>query len=628
MTRHQDAESGATHGPSFGIYRFLLLIFAPFTFGYFLNYLLRNINATLAPLIAEELQISALAVGAATAAFNAGILACLLPAGALIDRFGPRRVQIGLLLLTALACVAFAFARTAMELGLARGMIGVGCSGALLAALKAVALWSPPRQLHVSNGLLVAFGTLGAAAATAPIELLLTQTSWRGVFIVLSASAVTCAAILVASPEHKVAVVGGARVEVGYRKIIADRRFRSYALLSSSIIGSAWAMQGLWAGIWLRDVNGLERSKVVVGLLTMALVLSTTALGGGAITGYLRRRGLSFGTILAAIGLIAIAAEAALIFDAPLAPLLPWTLVVATGAATVVGFSANAAHFPSQSLGRANAALNIMHMTAAVIAQAGFGLILDMWEPGPGRVYPKEAYSTALAAIAALQAVALCQYWIAARRRTTISAATAPALSLVAERSSPNILKRTGGAVIRAVAHVPAIAALMGFQLLGEAIVVAAQLKFPGALLGMLLLLAVLIATQGAGPRLGAASLQLSKLIGLMVLPAGAAIGAVMTSLGSDLAGIALSLVISTLMAIATTGLCASLVSQRRTDGQGSEVRRAWPIDIGIARASLQRDHRAERLDGLPARRDDVEQMLARPEPEAVDCSRPDRPYT
>jgi hypothetical protein len=52
--------------------------------------------------------------------------------------------------------------------------------------VKAVVLWFPKERVALVNGYLMMLGTLGAVTATAPAELLLAWTGWRGLFDLLA----------------------------------------------------------------------------------------------------------------------------------------------------------------------------------------------------------------------------------------------------------------------------------------------------------------------------------------------------------------------------------------------------------------------------------------------------------
>ena len=71
----------------------ILPILLPYAFGYFLSYLLRNVNAVIAPDLTHELGLSAADLGFLTSAYLIGFALAQLPLGIALDRWGPRRVE-------------------------------------------------------------------------------------------------------------------------------------------------------------------------------------------------------------------------------------------------------------------------------------------------------------------------------------------------------------------------------------------------------------------------------------------------------------------------------------------------------------------------------------------------------
>ena len=86
----------------------VLRVFLPFAAGYFLSYLLRNVNAVIAPDLTRELGVSAADLGLLTSAYLLTFSTFQLPLGILLDRYGPRRVEAALLLVAAAGCAGFA----------------------------------------------------------------------------------------------------------------------------------------------------------------------------------------------------------------------------------------------------------------------------------------------------------------------------------------------------------------------------------------------------------------------------------------------------------------------------------------------------------------------------------------
>jgi MFS family permease len=389
-------------------WRPILLVFLPFAAGYFLSYFFRTINAVIAGQLTAELELDASHLGLMTSVYFLTFAAIQLPLGVLLDRFGPRRVQSGLLLVAAIGAALFARSNEFAALVVGRALIGFGVAGALIAGLKAIVSWFPKERILLFNGLFIMLGTLGAICATSPAAWLLAYIGWRGLLDVMAG--VTAATALIIffvvpdSPSHIANV--SSRPSGGLRAIFGDRRFWRLAPLSTMCISTAWAVQGLWAGPWLADVDGLPRPSIVLHLFVMAVTLSAAALLLGIGADRLRSRGIPTQAILGCTALVFVAAETLLILDARSVSYASWAVVAGMGAGTVLSYSILAQYFPKEIAGRANAALNVFHIGGAFVLQEVIGWIINRW-PTHGGHYPAIAYKAALALMIVLQIVAL-----------------------------------------------------------------------------------------------------------------------------------------------------------------------------------------------------------------------------
>ena len=401
------------HNP-FVSWRIVVCVLLPFAAGFHLSYLLRTINALIAGPLRAELGIGAAELGLLTSAYFLAFGAAQIPCGILLDRYGPKLVQSILLLIASVGALTFALADTLLLLTIGRALIGLGVAAALMAGLKAIVLWVPTDRRARTTGWMMMLGTLGAVTATAPADALVDLIGWRGLFAVMAAlAAVSALLVLFAVPDTDAATTPAAPVPAfTVRIIFADARFWRIAPLSALGIGTSWALQGLWAAPWLRDVDGRGPTDVVGHLGIMALVLSASGLALGTVTDRLRNLGVRTDTVLAVTFALTLVAQAALVLDWPLPPVVPWSAIAVAGVATVLGYTVLGEIFPRHASGRANGALNVLQVGAAFVVQALFGAIVWLWEPEAGR-YPAEAYRTALVFFIALQLIALSWFAVA-----------------------------------------------------------------------------------------------------------------------------------------------------------------------------------------------------------------------
>lgn len=386
-------------------WRPILCVFLPFVAAYYLSFFFRTINATIADDLTAEFGLGAGALGVLTAAYYLTFAAAQLPIGVLLDKYGPGRVQGVVMISAALGAALFSVAESFWALFVGRGLIGLGVAASLTAGLKALAVWFPSERVPLLNGLMVMLGGLGAAAATLPAEPVLTTIGWRGLFELLAIASAGCSLLVFfLVPRSSVNRPAGG-LTAGLTTVYRDRRFWRLAPLTAMCIGSAWALQGLWAGPWLRDIESLDREAVLLHLLIMALSLSTGALLWGIAVDRLRRLGIRSRTLLVGVAMASCLAQLALILRLPLPIYIPWIFIALTGAATVLSYATLADYFPKELAGRANAALNLFHIGGAFAVQTMTGLVLQLWDPADGR-YALHAYQAAFACNVGLQVLA------------------------------------------------------------------------------------------------------------------------------------------------------------------------------------------------------------------------------
>ncbi|MFZ5510140.1 MAG: MFS transporter [Pseudomonadota bacterium] len=355
-----------------------LRIFLPFAAGYYLSYLLRTVNAVLAPELTRELGLSATHLGLLTSAYFLAFGACQLPLGLALDRYGARRVEAALLLFAAAGALLFAVGDSLGLLIVGRALIGLGVSACLMGALKCLFEWFPPERHASLTGAIMASGGLGALSASVPLTWLLPAIGWRGVFIAAAAFTLLVIAALWTVPERSVpraseplgqqlrAVAGIFRTAVFWR----------FGLQMGVVAGATMALQGLWAVPWLMTVNGYSRTVAADHLFLMSTAMLAGFLGVAAFATPLARRGMKPVYLLGGGIALVLVASLAILFDLG-DTRLTW-LLLGFGASTGnLAYAQLSAHFPPQLSGRVSTAINLLAFAGAFSLQWGFGALVD-----------------------------------------------------------------------------------------------------------------------------------------------------------------------------------------------------------------------------------------------------------
>ena len=410
-------------------WRLFVCVLLPFAAAYYVSYIFWLISPLIASSLAKDLNLRSSDLGLLGSSYFLALMAAQLPIGALIDRHGPRRVQSLCLMIAAAGGAIFALAGTFPVLMLGRAMIGIGVATILIAGLKSIAIWFPPDKVATANGLLVSIGALGAITATVPAGFLIDVYGWRLVHLGLAVVAAICAVVIFAIvPEPKRKPLrreSSATLHVIY----ADRRFWKLAPLSATCVGTAWAMQGLWAVPWLSEVEAFDRQTVIRHLFFMAGALCVGATLFGMASDHLRKVGFATKSLFGYIALLSIVAELSILLRWPIPSYLCWALVALMGASGVLSHTMVASYFQKEASGRANTALHLSHLGAAFIVQWATGAIVDLWQVRDA-VHPAEAYQLAFAVNLAAQAAAMIWFvWPETERLSLrLPPATTPAL--------------------------------------------------------------------------------------------------------------------------------------------------------------------------------------------------------
>ena len=376
-------------------WRLIVRLFVPLSLGYFLSYFFRTINAVIVPQLTADFGLSASSIGLLTSVYFLAFAGMQIPIGLLVDRFGPRRVQSVLLLLAAAGALGFALGRTLPELIVARALIGAGVAGSLMVSFTAFLLWLPPARVPGTVGLLMAFGGMGAFAAGAPTaHFIAAGGAWRDLFSALAVGALAVSAIVfIVLPERS-----GTRAEPlgvllsGLRRVFADGVFWRVAPLTVTVLGSGFAIQGLWSGPWLMQVAHQDASGVGIHLSAMAVALILGALACGPILSVARRFGFSLLQAVGAMSLVFIAAVAGLVLQMTDLS-LPLLAVIAFLINPIsMSYVALTTRFDTTMAARVTTAINALVLVGSFFLQWIIGAIIGVWNPVAPGVYPAVAY--------------------------------------------------------------------------------------------------------------------------------------------------------------------------------------------------------------------------------------------
>ncbi len=214
------------------------------------SYLVRvNITVAGEPVM-REFNISQVEMGRVFSAFVAGYALCMIPAGALADRWGTRRV----LLVAAIGWCATTALMSGVGLGplavlgvlpaliALRVLLGVFEAPTFTAAALGVSRWVAPTVQGRANGFVLAAIGVGSAAAPQLVTRLMTTYGWRTAMMVTAIPAllvaIAWAVVREPVPTQRVAVVPGAAAAPSTR---GPARLKSWSFAALTV---SYTLQG------------------------------------------------------------------------------------------------------------------------------------------------------------------------------------------------------------------------------------------------------------------------------------------------------------------------------------------------------------------------------------------------
>ena len=392
-----------------------LRIFVLFAGGYFVSYVYRGVNIGFAPFMTRELGLSSADLGLLTSLYFLGFASAQLPAGVLLDKFGPRRVASLVLLLAAAGAALFGLAQGVGALMVGRLLIGVGVSVCLGSAFKALAQWFPVARLPLLNGLVMAVGGMGGVVVGTPLNWLLGLTDWRIVSFGLAALTVFMSvALWFGAPEKPGSHAQGGLSEAlqGVRQVVGSAIFWKVTSLSGITQGVFYAMQSLWMAPFMRDVEGLSAAQAASLVSVVGLAMMGGSVVFGAAARSLERRGVSLFAFSGVGMLLFVVVQLLLMMRAPIPPVWLWTAYGIFGGTGILSYAVLAEQFHGTLIGRVNTSLTLVIFLLIFLCQVGVGAVL-----GTYAAHSAQGHLSAWTMLVVLQAIGAVWYFWPQRQR-------------------------------------------------------------------------------------------------------------------------------------------------------------------------------------------------------------------
>ncbi len=277
----------------------------------FYKYALEVSPSVMTNTLMSTFHISGAELGNLAACYFYAYLILQLPAGLLIDRFGPRKTTTVAIAVCAFGSLLFAKAEILFMAELGRFLTGAGAAFAAVNCLKLIANWFPFRQFAFMTGLMMTLAMLGAVGGQAPLSAFIQHLEWRSALQIIGIAGFVLAALFWLfvkdrSSNHVIDKVIGSptlSLTASLRKVLANPQswwlsiFSGFAFAPVMIFGGLWGVSFLKEGYLLSDTIAAQ----MVSLIFIGFAVGAPTFGW--LSDWLQKRCvvMFWGTLLALI---------------------------------------------------------------------------------------------------------------------------------------------------------------------------------------------------------------------------------------------------------------------------------------------------------------------------------------
>lgn len=244
---------------------------------YFYEFLLQVSPGVMEAELGHAFNISAQGFGVLGGVYFYSYAGMQVPAGVLLDKFGPHKLLTGATLICAIATLAFAHTSNFNMALLARFCIGFGSAFAVVGTMKLAANWFPATRFALLTGIMVAIGMSGAIGGEKPLASFIHAVGWRTSFNYLGIAGIILAAaiyfICQDAPNAKqqqqkdISLIDEIKsVFATLKRIITSLQIWLVALYGGLVFMATPVFCGLWGVPFLQAKFGI--SKEVAATLT------------------------------------------------------------------------------------------------------------------------------------------------------------------------------------------------------------------------------------------------------------------------------------------------------------------------------------------------------------------------
>jgi MFS family permease len=250
---------------------------------YAYQYVLRVAPSIMIDDIMQQFHIGATAFGQFSGVYYIGYSLMHLPIGIMLDRYGPRKVMTGCMLLAVVGLLPLIYSDTWIYPVLGRFLIGIGSSAAILGLFKIIRTSFSLEKFPLMLSISVTIGLLGAIYGGGPVSYLCDLMGYQAV-VELFAIAGTVLAIITYCIVPEIETKKEKTVFSDIKEVFCNKRVIFCCIFAGLMIGPLEGFADVWGTLFFKEVYKFDSSlasslpsMIYLGMCFGAPVLSVIA---------------------------------------------------------------------------------------------------------------------------------------------------------------------------------------------------------------------------------------------------------------------------------------------------------------------------------------------------------------
>lgn len=250
---------------------------------YAFQYILRVMPNIMLEDIMQQFKIDAATFGQFSGVYYIGYSLMHLPIGIMLDRFGPRKVMTGCILLTVIGLLPLIFAEHWIYPIAGRCLIGMGSSAAILGVFKIVRMLFSEARFSRMLSFSVTIGLIGAIYGGGPVSYMCKQ--WGNSFVIqifmwmgVALAAISYAILPDVKKSSETTIFSDIKEVLGNKRVILS------CIFAGLMVGPLEGFADVWGTVFFKKVYGFDStpaaslpSMIFIGMCFGAPILSMVA---------------------------------------------------------------------------------------------------------------------------------------------------------------------------------------------------------------------------------------------------------------------------------------------------------------------------------------------------------------